>query len=309
MAIGPGKMAAATAVTLAFVVVEIVAGIRSHSLALLSDAGHNVADASALALSWYAIVVARRRATAAMTFGYHRVGVLAAFANAASLVAIAGLIFWEAYERLRRPGDVDAAIMIAVAAVAIVMNVAIALSLRSGSDDLNVRSAYVHMAGDALAAAGVVAGGALVWKTHSPRVDPLVSIAIGGLIVWSSWDILRESVNVLMEGTPADLDLEAVEAALRQLPGVADVHHLHAWTISSGFVACSCHIVPRSASMNAAQRVLADAQRLLAARFDVRHATIQMETACPPGSENCSDPRAEESGAAPQGDADGHPHE
>lgn len=289
-AVGARRMAIATGLTLAFVAFEAIAGIRAHSLALLSDAGHNFADASALAFSWYAIVVARRHATPTMTFGYHRVGVLAALANAASLVVIGILIFWEAYQRLRHPGDVDPAIMIGVAVIAIVLNAAIAVSLRAGAHDLNIRSAYVHMAGDALAAAGVVIGGVVVWRTHSLRADPLVSIVIGGLILLSSWDILRESVNVLMEAVPAHLDLDAVAGALRTLPDVIDVHHLHAWTISSGFLACSCHIVPRGASMAESQRLLTDAHRLLAARFHVDHSTIQIETSCPEASDNCAGP-------------------
>ena len=288
--IGSGRMATATGLTLLFVAGEAFAGWRAHSLALMSDAGHNFADAAALAFSWYAIVVARRAATTTMSFGYHRVGVLAALANAASLVVIGLLIFWEAFRRFQHPEPVDAAVMVGVASVAVVLNAAISWSLHGGKHDLNIRSAYMHMLGDALSAGGVVVAGVAAWRTGSQLMDPLVSLVIGALILWSSWSILQESVNVLLEGVPGDIDLPAVETALRRLPNVRDVHHLHAWTISSGFLACSCHIVPDVASMEGGDQLLKEAERLLASRFNFRHTTIQLETTpCAPEQHCMSD--------------------
>ena len=281
-------MATALGLTLAFVAVEAVAGWRAHSLALVSDAGHNFADAAALGLSWYAMVIARRRATTTMTFGYHRVGVLAALVNAASLVMIAVIIFWEAFGRFRHPAAVDPMVMIAVAAVAVVLNTAISMSLHKGRDDLNVRSAYLHMVGDAVSAGGVVVAGVVVRLTGAHQADPVVSVLIAVLILWSSWGILRECLNVLLEGVPADLNMDAVESALRSIPNVGDVHHVHAWTISSGFLACSCHIVPFAAGVNEQQKILDEAQRVLERKFDFHHTTIQVEAIpCAAGNRDC----------------------
>ena len=271
-------MGTAVGLTLAFVAIEAIAGWRAHSLALMSDAGHNFADAAALGLSWYAMVIARRRATTTMTFGYHRVGVLAAMVNAASLVMIAVIIFWEAFGRFRHPEAVDPTIMIAVAAIAVVLNTAISMSLHKGSDDLNIRSAYLHMVGDAVSAGGVVVAGVVVRLTGAHKADPVVSVLIALLILWSSWGILRECLNVLLEGVPADLNVDAIESALRGIPNVGDVHHVHAWTISSGFLACSCHIVPLVAGVEGQQHILEQAQRVLESKFDFHHTTIQVES-------------------------------
>lgn len=272
-------MATALVLTLAFVVIEALAGWRAHSLALVSDAGHNFADAAALGLSWYAMAIARRRATTTMTFGYHRVGVLAALVNAASLVFIALIIFWEAFVRFGHPEAVDPTLMIAVAAVAVVLNTAISMSLRKGRDDLNVRSAYLHMLGDAVSAGGVVVAGIVVRVSGAHQADPIVSVLIGVLILWSSWGILRECLTVLLEGAPGEVNVDAIESALRSIPNVGDVHHVHAWTISSGFLACSCHLVPLVAGVDEQQQILEQAQRMLEARFDFHHTTIQIESA------------------------------
>ena len=272
-------MATALVLTLTFVVIEALAGWRAHSLALVSDAGHNFADAAALGLSWYAMAIARRRATTTMTFGYHRVGVLAALVNAASLVFIALIIFWEAFVRFGHPEAVDPTLMIAVAAVAVVLNTAISMSLRKGRDDLNVRSAYLHMLGDAVSAGGVVVAGIVVRVSGAHQADPIVSVLIGVLILWSSWGILRECLTVLLEGAPGEVNVDAIESALRSIPNVGDVHHVHAWTISSGFLACSCHVVPLVAGVDEQQQILEEAQRMLEGRFDFHHTTIQIESA------------------------------
>src|SRR4051812_28252658 len=204
-------MGAAVALTLAFVAIEAAWGWSAHSLALLSDAGHNLADAAALGFSWYALSIANKPSHQGMTFGYHRVGVFAALANAVSLVMIAIFIAWEGVERIREPQAANGPLMIAVAAAAIVINLAVGLWLQKGAkDDLNIRSAYLHMMGDALSAFGVVIAGVLVVALGLSLADPVVSLVIAGLILYSSYGVLRESATVLLEGTPAGMDMPAV---------------------------------------------------------------------------------------------------
>ncbi len=265
-------------VTAAFVIGEAIAGYFAHSLALLSDAGHNFSDALALVFSWYGIWMAQKPSTAKRTFGHHRVGILAALVNSVSLVVIALLIFWEAIFRLRHPEPVRSTPMIIVALVAVVMNTLISLWLRNAArKDLNVRSAYLHMLGDAISAAGVVAAGVIVAFTGAPIADPLVSILIGLLILWSSWSILKESVNVLLEGIPKGLNMEAVERAICGVAGVEAVHDLHVWTVGSGIVACSCHITVEEQSVRSGQNVLRAVAEELEDDFGITHTTIQVE--------------------------------
>ncbi|HJT76632.1 MAG TPA: cation diffusion facilitator family transporter [Gemmataceae bacterium] len=271
-------MGLAVVLTLAFVVGEAVAGYLANSLALLSDAGHNFADALALILSWYAIRAARRPANAWRTFGSHRVGILAALVNAVSLVVIALGIFWEAVQRLRAPEPVQSGLMIGVAVVAVLLNGVISFWLRGEArHDLNVRSAYLHMLGDTLSALGVVTAGIVVAATGATIADPVVSLLIGVLILWSSWGILAESVNVLLEAAPASVDMAALEQAVREAPGVLGVHDLHVWTVASGIIACSCHIIVAEQSVRSGQQVLRSVASLLRERFGVSHTTIQIE--------------------------------
>jgi cobalt-zinc-cadmium efflux system protein len=265
-------------VTAAFVVGEAIAGYFAHSLALLSDAGHNFSDALALVFSWYGIWMAQKPSTAKRTFGHHRVGILAALVNSVSLVVIALLIFWEAIFRLRHPEPVHSTPMIIVALVAVLMNTLISLWLRNAArKDLNVRSAYLHMLGDAVSAAGVVAAGVIVAFTEASIADPLVSILIGVLILWSSWSILKESVNVLLEGIPKGLNMEAVELAISGVVGVEAVHDLHVWTVGSGIIACSCHITVEEQSVRSGQNVLRAVADELEHDFGITHTTIQVE--------------------------------
>jgi cobalt-zinc-cadmium efflux system protein len=273
------KMACAVVITLLFVFGEIVAGALGHSLALLSDAGHNFADAAALGFSWYALHIARRPADAAMTFGYHRVGILAALVNAVSLVVIALLIWWGALGRIMHPVAVNGGIMIGVAAVAIVLNGIIGLWLHRGAKhDLNIRGAYLHMLGDAIAAAGVVAAGVVVVFFHLPLADPAVSFAIGGLILFSSLGILKESVNVLLECAPQTVDTAAVLASIEELPGVLGAHHLHVWTVGPGAVACSCHIIVGQQTVREGQTICQSVAGALRERFQIGHTTVQVES-------------------------------
>jgi cobalt-zinc-cadmium efflux system protein len=271
-------MAAAVALTLGFVLAEALAGWLAHSLALLSDAGHNLADAAALGLSWYALHASSKPSHEGMTFGYHRVGIFAALANGASLLLIAIVILWEAVARIRHPEEANGLVMIGVAAAAIVVNVLISGWLRSGAkDDLNIRSAYLHMIGDAVSASGVVIAGILVAATGAPLADPVVSLLIAGLIVYSSYGVLRESATVLLEGTPAGVDMPAVIAAIKSVAGVLEVHDLHVWMVGPGVVACSCHIVVAEQSVREGQQVLRAVVQDIRERFHITHTTVQVE--------------------------------
>jgi cobalt-zinc-cadmium efflux system protein len=271
-------MGAAVVLTLAFVVAEAACGWFGHSLALLSDACHNLTDAAALGFSWYALWMANKPSHEGMTFGYHRVGVFAALLNAVSLVAIALLIGWEAIARIRQPEPSNGGLMIVVAAAAIVVNVVIGFWLHRGSKhDLNVRSAYLHMVGDAVSALGVVIAGALVATTGTFLADPVVSLLIAALILYSSYDVLRESVTVLLEGTPAGMNMPAVVEAIKSVTGVLDVHDLHVWMVGPGLVSCSCHIVVAEQSVREGQQVLRAVVHDIEQRFHNTHTTVQVE--------------------------------
>jgi cobalt-zinc-cadmium efflux system protein len=276
-------------ITLIFVLAEAITGYLSHSLALMSDAGHNFADALALIFSCYGIWIAIKPSTAQRTFGYHRVGILAALVNSVSLIVIALFIFWEAINRLRHPGPVHSTPMIVVALFAILMNTVISLWLRAGAKkDLNVRSAYMHMMGDAISAAGVVVAGAVVAFTGASIADSVVSILIGILILWSSWGILKESVNVLLEAIPEGMNMAEVEQTIAAVRGVRTVHDLHVWTVGSGMVCCSCHVMVNEQSVRSGENVLRAVTQELEHKFGVAHTTIQIEVeGCEPNDMYC----------------------
>ncbi len=286
-------LGSAVALTVAFVAVEGLCGWLGHSLALMSDAGHNLADAAALGLTWYAFRMADKPAHHGMTYGYHRVGIIAALANAVSLVVIALLIVWEAFDRLRHPAPVSPGLMIAVAAVGILVNGVISVWLHNASkrehNDLNIRGAYVHMVGDALSALGVVIAGAVVAMTGRWAADPIVSFLIAGLILWSSWGVMTESVMVLLEGTPVGTDMAALIDAMKGVSGVLDVHDLHVWTVGPGVLACSCHIVVADRSVREGQQVLRAVAHMMEHRFRITHTTVQVEVeGCEPNDMYCA---------------------
>jgi cobalt-zinc-cadmium efflux system protein len=289
------KMGLAVVITLAFVAAEAIAGFFAHSLALLSDAGHNFADAAALAFSWYAMWIARKPSHHRMTFGYHRVGILAALVNAASLVVIALFIFIGGIERLRHPQAVNSTLMIVVALAAIGINVLIGFWLHAGAKhDLNVRAAYLHMVGDAVSAFGVVLAGLVVAFTGASVADPIVSFLIAGLILWSSWGVLKESVNVLLEGTPLGIDMKKVESAIRGVPRVLDCHDLHVWTVGPGAVACSVHVLVDEQTIREGQQILRLLCEQLRRDFKINHTTVQIEVEghCPDELYCCIQPDA-----------------
>jgi len=272
-----GVLRFALLLTLGYIVLTIVAGIHAHSLALLSEAGHNVSDFLALALSLGAVYLQARPPSPNKTFGYQRAGVLAAFVNAAALVIIAGLIFFEAWQRLIRPAPVGAPLMMAVAAVGVVMNGAIAFLLHRSGGDVNIRSALVHMLGDTLSTAAVIIGGWAILITGQSWIDPALSFGIGALILWSSFGIIRETLNILLEGTPRSVNMERVTAELMKVEGVRDVHDLHIWSLGSESHALSCHIAIQDIPPSVSERILREVQGRLRAEFSIQHTTIQFE--------------------------------
>ena len=266
--------------TSVFVLLEVLAGVRSHSLALLSDAGHNATDALALVLAWFAVYLQSKPADESRTFGYHRAGVLAAFVNALVLIVLSAWMLYESWVRLMNPVAPDAGVMLWVAAVAIVMNGGIMLALqRSGANDINLRGAFLHMMGDMFGAAAIVVGALVMRATGWTRVDPLLSIAISILIVWTAWDITRESLNILLEGLPRGLRLQEVVDAVRTVEGVQDVHDLHIWSLGSSSHALSCHVLIEDMPPSRSDSILRCVQKVLGSRFQIHHTTIQFEHA------------------------------
>ena len=265
--------------TAGFVVIEFVAGLLANSLALISDAGHNLTDALALGFSWWALQMARRAPNSIKTYGYHRAGILAATLNAASLVLIAGYIFFEGVQRLLNPAPVEGWTVTAVAGVALLVNLSVAwLLMRWSKEDLNTRSAFIHIATDAVASLGVIIAGLVEVFTGWRQADPLISILIGVLILWSSWGIIKESANILLEGIPEGLDMVALLRDLLRQPRVSDVHDLHVWTIGTGFRALSCHIkVEDTISLQEANQTVQTINSMLENQYNIRHATVQIE--------------------------------
>jgi len=281
-------------VTLAYIVLLVVAGVRSHSLALLSEAGHNLSDFFALLLSLIAVYLQSRPPSATKTYGYHRAGVLAALANAASLVAVSVLIFYEAFRRWRNPQQVHAEVMIGVAAAGVVMNGVIAVLLYRTGRDVNLRSAFLHEIGDTLSTAAVIAGGWAILATGQNWIDSALSFGIGALILWSGFGIVRETLNILLEGTPRGIKLERVEAAIREIDGVNDVHDLHVWNLGSETRALSCHISIADIPPSVSERILRDVRGCLHTEFRIDHTTIQFEHAVCEVAHGCVIPVTEQ---------------
>jgi cobalt-zinc-cadmium efflux system protein len=265
--------------TFVYVVVTLIAGIRAHSLALLSESGHNVTDLLALALSWVAVFVQARPRSATKTYGYHRAGVVAAFINALTLVAIAFYIFYEAVLRLTHPVEVHPKLMIWVAFAGVVMNGTISWFLFRAAHDVNIRSAFIHQLGDTLSTGAVIVGGWFILVTGQHWVDPALSIGIGCLIIWSSLGIIRETLNILLEGTPRGLSVEQIVSSLTAIDGVNDVHDVHVWSISSDSHALSCHVRIADMPLSESENILRQVTDLLASQFHIHHTTIQFENA------------------------------
>jgi len=277
--------------TLLFVAIELYAGFRASSLALISDAGHNFTDALSLVLAAIGVYLQSKPADEIKTYGYHRAGVLAAFANALTLVVMSGFIFWESWKRLWHPAPVEEWTMLAVACAALVLNLSVMFGLRREKDhDLNVRAAFVHMLGDALSSVAIVIGALLIHFTGWRQIDPILSLLIGGLIVYTAWDIILESLNVLLEGLPRGIQLNQVVEALQKVDGVVDVHDLHIWSLGSQAHALSCHVLIEDMPPSASESILRQMNDVLCG-FKINHTTIQFEHAkCALSDNGCSIP-------------------
>ena len=286
-------------VTLAYIVLLVIAGIRAHSLALLSEAGHNLSDLVALLLSLVAVYLQARPPSATKTYGWHRAGVLAALVNAASLVVIAFFIFYEAVKRLRNPEPVHAGLMMGVAAVGVAMNGVIALMLYKSHRDVNIRSTLLHEIGDTVSTAAVIAGGWAIMATGQYWIDPALSFGIGALILWSGFGIVRETLNILLEGTPRGCSLAEIRVSLQAIDGVEDVHDLHVWSIGSETAALSCHISIADIPPSVSERILREVKERLHEEFHIDHTTIQFENVVCEVAHGC---------VIPVGEAEHHGH-
>lgn len=271
-------MMLALVITLVFVVFELVAGLHANSLALLTDAAHNLTDVLAIGLSWYALRLASRAAHSGRTYGYHRAGILAAFINSTTLALISIGIFYEAILRINQPLIVEENTLIIVAIIAFLVNTGTALLVRQGSSsDLNMRSAFVHLAGDAVATFGAVLAGIGIKLTGWQILDPLASILIGLLILRGAWGILRETIEILLEGTPRDINIDQMVKDLQQIDGVRGVHDLHVWSINHSMRALSMHILTDDVSISAGARIQEQINAAIARRYGITHATLQLE--------------------------------
>lgn len=274
------RMALSLVITLAFVVVEALAGWMANSLALLTDAAHNFTDVLALALSAWALWIAARPPHAGKTFGYHRAGILAALFNSATLALMALGIFYEAYRRVLEPPAVQAGILIWVGLAAVVVNLGTALLIRRGAErDLNLKSAFLHLMGDVLSTIAAVAAGIALRFTGWHWLDPLVSVLIGFLILWNALGILRESFHILMESTPLDVDMETLRRDILAVEGVQDVHDLHVWSINSQMRFLAAHLVTADVPLSVGTRIQREVGRMLAERHAIQHVTLQLECA------------------------------
>jgi len=274
---GRRRLSIVLALTAVYMVAEAVGGWMTGSLALLADAGHMLTDVAALALALIAMWFSSRPATPSKTFGYYRLEILAALINGVALILISLLIFYEAYQRWAEPPLVRSGLMMLIATGGLVINLFCAWMLHGDhKEDLNVRGAWLHIIGDALGSVGAILAGVLMSVYGWYQADPLFSCLIGLLIIWSSWHLIRESTNVLLEGTPAHINLAAVEDIILETHGVEDVHDLHVWTITSGREALSAHVIHGEAISQA--ELLKELRAKLSDRFGVDHLTIQMET-------------------------------
>lgn len=270
----------------AFVAIEAGYGIAADSLALLADAGHNLGDVFGLALAWFGAWLGRRAASRTRSYGWRKATILAAFINAATLLVLCGGLAWEALERFAQPPSVAAATVVAVAAVGIVVNGITAWLFVGGREhDLNLRGAFLHMAADALVSLGVVLAGLAIAWTGAAWIDPALSLAIVAVIVWSTWDLARESLDMLLDSVPRHIDLAAVERAIAAVDGVAAVHHVHVWRLSTTEVALTAHVVQAQPQLDG--DLLVRIGTVLREGFGIRHCTLQMEHGACAAGETC----------------------
>lgn len=272
-------LGASVVATFVLVFSEFAAGYLGHSIALISDAIHNLTDVPSLVISWLAIRWASRPPTPEKTYGYPRAGILAAFVNAVILSLAAVFLIYESIDRLRHPVEVHAGIMVWMSLVALVINGGITLGVHSGRKDLNVRAVWIHNLGDALSNIAIFVGALVIRGTGANWVDPLLSIGIGALVLWSGTGILRESSHILLEGLPRGIELETVARALLQVEGVQEVHDIHIWTLGTDLHALSAHVRIPDMHMEESEKILERLRDVLARDFHVTHTTVQFERA------------------------------
>lgn len=265
-------------VTGTIMVAEVIGGLLSNSLALLSDAGHMLMDILALLLSFFALRFATRPATERQTFGFYRLEILAALINGTVLLGLSLFIFYEAYQRFIEPREIKGFLMLGVAAIGLGANMVSALVLRAGSHkSLNVKGAFLHVIGDLLSSVGVIIGGAIILLTGWERVDAIISFVIGGIILVGAYNLVMESVHILLESTPKDVGLHEVIREVKAIEGVRDLHHVHLWTITSGIYALSAHVLIEDQMTSRSSQILEDINTFLRDSFNIDHTTIQFE--------------------------------
>jgi len=281
-----GKFRLAVVLTSAVLIAEVIGGILTNSLALLSDAAHVFADVFALALSWFAVYLSTLPASNRRTYGYHRVEVFAAFINGVSLVAISIWIFYEAFQRISDPEPVKSLQMLIIAIVGLVANLIVALIfIRESHENLNVKSAFLHVIGDAMSSAGVIIGGIIMKITDWYLIDPILSFVIGFIILFGAIRINREALHILLEGTPRDIDIDNVSNEIKKLSFIKDIHDLHIWSIRSDYTALSAHVLVDAQSIRAMQNTLGSINAMLREKFGISHTTLQLEC----GEHGCMD--------------------
>ena len=272
------RLALSLVLTLGFVIIEAAAGFISNSLALLTDAAHNFTDVIALGLSWYALRISSQPAHAGKTYGYHRVGILVALVNSTTLILIALGIFYEAWHRFLAPPVVDAPILIGVGIVAFIINAVTAWLVHKGSDrDLNLRSTFIHLMGDVLSTIGAVIAGVVIFFTQWNWLDPLVSVLIGALILWNAWGILRQTIHILLESTPENIDMQNMLDDLLTVEGVRGVHDLHVWSINENLRVLSAHVMTEDIPVSIGANIQRGVNEILFHKYNIQHATLQLE--------------------------------
>jgi cobalt-zinc-cadmium efflux system protein len=283
------RLSLSLVLTLAFVFLEAAAGIFANSLALLTDAAHNLTDVIALGLTWFAVRITAQPANAQKTYGYHRAGILVALLNSTTLVLISLGIFYEAYHRFMDPPEVQSGILIGVGLIAVVINLVTALLVHRGSQsDLNLRSAFVHLMGDVLSTIGAVIAGVIIYFTDANWLDPFVSVLIGFLILYNAWGILRDAVDILLEATPHDVNIKKMVDDIVQVDGVLGIHDIHVWSLTQSLRTMSAHILTDDLHISAGAQIRGQVSEVLRQRYNITHATLQLECVdCFPDSLYC----------------------
>jgi cobalt-zinc-cadmium efflux system protein len=272
------KLRISLVLSLTILVAEIIGGLLSNSLALLSDAGHVFADVVAISLSWYGVRQSLKPSNRRMTYGYHRIGVIVAIINAFVIFVIAAIILFEAYHRFQQPPEINSRLMLIVAVVGLAANIFVTAWLRREQrHNINIRSVFWHSFGDALASVGVIVGGLVITFTNAFWVDPLVSVLISLIILFAAWSILRDGLNVILEATPAHLDLDTMIDTLKKVPGVRDVHDVHVWSISPELHAMSGHLLIEDVLTSRAEEIRTKAEKVVQEEYGIMHTTLQTE--------------------------------